>query len=224
MTTDTVDELRAALAGASVPELRRRTERLWREWQDRPGELLEALVALWEPDGEREVRMGAAMLLGAVAVAERAALEVMTTTCADDADWRVQEALAKGLDWHCALRGWAESVPLLESWLTHGHPNVRRAAAEGPRVWTARPHFKDRPDEALRLLGLVRADDSAYVRKSAANAISDISKKHPELVLATLSGWTDTTSAGAWTIKHACRHLTKSHPGETAEILAGLGG
>ncbi|GAA1745310.1 DNA alkylation repair protein [Nonomuraea bangladeshensis] len=223
--TDLVEELRAALAGASVPELRRRTERLWRQRQDRAGELFDALVALWSrspSDGEREIRMGIAMLLGAVAVKERAALEAMTTACADDPDWRVQEALAKGLDRHCALRGWQESVPLLESWLTHAHPHVRRAAAEGPRVWTGRPYFADHPDQALRLLGLVRADESSYVRKSAANALSDISKKHPELVLATLSGWTRTDPAGAWTIKNACRHLSKSHPDETARVLAEL--
>ncbi|WP_406674854.1 hypothetical protein WBK31_12360 [Nonomuraea sp. N2-4H] len=41
-------------------------------------------------------------------------------------------------------------------------------------------------------------------------------------MLVTLSGWTDTTPAGAWTIEHACRHLTKSHPDETATILAEL--
>lgn len=132
-----LDEIRAALSHASVPEIRRRTAHLWLELGDRPDELFDILLQLWHRspgDGGREVRMGIALLLGAVGTRSGAALDVLATACADDPDWRVQEALAKGLDWHCALRGWQECLPLLQGWLTHRHPNVRKAAADPERT------------------------------------------------------------------------------------------
>lgn len=84
-------------------------------------------------------------------------------------------------------------------------------------------------DEPLEALAVMREPGGERevrmhpnVGRPAAGAIGDISEKHPGPVPARLSGWTDTTSAGAWTIEHACRHLTTSHPDETARILAEL--
>lgn len=66
---------------------------------------------------------------------------------------------------------------------------MRRAASEGLRVWTARPYFKEHPEEAVCLLAARRADESAYVRKSVGNALRDISKTYPALIRAELETW-----------------------------------
>jgi 3-methyladenine DNA glycosylase AlkC len=54
---------------------------------------------------------------------------------------------------------------------------VRRAAAEGPRIWTTRACFKDHPEVAVSLLSALKDDESEYVRKSVGNALRDISGK-----------------------------------------------
>lgn len=144
-------------------------------------------------------------------------------TVPEDDDWRVQEALAKGFDWLCAVRGWEKSQQVIEQWLQHQHHHVRRAAAEGPRVWTKRPYFADHPDDALELLGRLRADPSEYVRKSVGNSLSDISKTHPDLTLASLSEWSQEPEA-AWVITRACRHLKDMRAEQTKRLLAAMKG
>lgn len=67
--------------------------------------------------------------------------------------------------------------------------NVRRAVSEELRVWTSRPYFKDHLQIAIQLLSANREDTSEYVRKSVGNALRDISKKYPELILAELNSW-----------------------------------
>ena len=57
------------------------------------------------------------------------------------------------------------------------------------RIWTSRPYFKDNPDEAIKRIATLKEDSSEYVRKSAANALRDISKKFPELINEELDGW-----------------------------------
>jgi 3-methyladenine DNA glycosylase AlkC len=81
------------------------------------------------------------------------------------------------------------SLPVIREWLSALEANQRRAASEGPRIWTSRPYFKDHPEVAVRLLSALRADPSEYVRKSAGNALRDISKKFPELIKAELKQW-----------------------------------
>lgn len=63
------------------------------------------------------------------------------------------------------------------------------AASEGLRVWTSRPFFKEHPQIAIDLLASHREDESEYVRKSAGNALRDISKKFPQLVAEELNSW-----------------------------------
>jgi 3-methyladenine DNA glycosylase AlkC len=167
--------------------------------------------------------MGIAMTLGPAADTVSDAMEFLLRTVPRDDDWRVQEALAKGFDWFCAVRGWEKSVPVIEEWLGHEHHNVRRAAAEGPRVWTKRPYFSEHPEHALELLGRLRADPSEYVRKSVGNSLSDISKTHPDLTLASLSGWAGDPGA-AWVITRACRHLSDTRAEQTKRLLAVMKG
>lgn len=78
---------------------------------------------------------------------------------------------------------------MIDEWLTHSNPNVRRAVTEGLRIWTSRPYFKDHPCEAIERLSALRNDPSEYVRKSVGNALRDISKRFPDLVATELSAW-----------------------------------
>ncbi|GAA4233561.1 hypothetical protein GCM10022254_36280 [Actinomadura meridiana] len=218
------DALGAATRVQGVPKLRQSMQRFWKEHSAEPGAVAEAAAGVWRAnpgdDGETS-RMGAAIILGPAAVTVPDATEFLLDTVADDPGWRVQEALAKALDWRCEVQGWNASLPTLEQWLGHPVANVRRAAAEGPRVWTRRPHFKDHPGEALRLLGLVRGDDSDYVRKSVGNAISDISKSEPDLVLETLERWKAEGGTAPAVLRGACRKLRDTHPDRTKGLLDG---
>ena len=71
----------------------------------------------------------------------------------------------------------------------NNNPNTRRAVTEGLRIWTSRPYFRENPSEAIRLIAALKEDSSEYVRKSAGNALRDISKKFPELIKMELSSW-----------------------------------
>jgi HEAT repeat protein len=136
-----------------------------------------------------QARMIATFIFGALAATTPQALRVLRATVSRDPDWRVQEILAQGFEWYCRETGYEQALPVIESWLADPNANVRRAASEGPRIWTGRPYFKQHPDAAIRLLSGLRADPSAYVRKSAGNALRDISRKHRELVTAELGRW-----------------------------------
>jgi 3-methyladenine DNA glycosylase AlkC len=210
----------------NVPTLRRNVARFWRRHGDRPAEVLAVLVDLWKHHpGEigTNVRMGVAITLGPAAARVDEAMSFLVEVVPSDQDWRVQEALAKGFDWLCAEVGWAAAVPTIEAWIAHPHVNVRRAAAEGPRVWTKRPYFDSHPELVTELLGWLRADRETYVRKSVANALSDVSKTHPDIVLAALTRWS-TEPAAAWVVRNACRHLIKTQPAAVQPILAATKG
>ncbi|WP_370937678.1 DNA alkylation repair protein [Amycolatopsis sp. cg13] len=216
-------EFKETTADVSVPQLRKNTAAFWKRHQADPETVTTALIGLWTGAADTNLRMGVAMTLGPAADTVAGAMEFLLGTVPEDGDWRVQESLAKGFDWFCAVRGWEKSLPVIEQWLGHEYHNVRRAAAEGPRVWTKRPYFIDHPDHALELLGRLRADSSDYVRKSVGNSLSDISKTHPDLTLAALSEWAGDPGA-AWVIARACRHLAKTRAEQTKRLLAATKG
>ena len=86
-------------------------------------------------------------------------LTYMKDEVSKDSNWRVQEVLA------------------------------RRAVVEGLRIWTSRPYFKEKPNEAIRRIANLKDDSSEYVRKSVGNALRDISKKFPDLIKIELETW-----------------------------------
>ena len=106
-----------------------------------------------------------------------------------DDNWRVQEVLAKAFDEFCHKTGYEKVLPIIDEWLADNNPNTRRVVIEGLRIWTSRPYFKDKPNEAIRRIVLLKEDSSEYVRKSVGNALRDISKKFPELIKAELNNW-----------------------------------
>ena len=134
------------------------------------------------------VRMYAVFLLGHLSQ-ESDVLSFLRDDVSADSNWRVQEVLAKAFDDFCAVRGYEAALPVIDEWLSDPRPNVRRAVTEGLRIWTRRPYFRDHPGDAIARLSKLRSDASEYVRKSVGNALRDISKKHPELVVAELRTW-----------------------------------
>lgn len=149
-------------------------------------------------------------LLGYSAHHNTAALSFLKDTVSQHDSWKVQEILAMAFDEHCRIIGYDVALPLIEEWLQSDCANVRRAVSEGLRIWTSRPYFKDNPQIAIQLLSAHREDASEYVRKSVGNALRDISKKHPELVLEELNSWDLSSKEIRQVYKLAGRLLAKT--------------
>jgi HEAT repeat protein len=156
-----------------------------------------------------QARMLATFLYGHTAPNNAGCLQVLRLQVSRDPDWRVQEILAQAFDLYCKGFGYANALPTITDWLEDGHANVRRAVTEGLRIWTARPYFREHPEQAITLLSARRADESDYVRRSAGNALRDISKKHAALVAAELATWDLAQPGVAQTHALASRFLQK---------------
>lgn len=135
-----------------------------------------------------QVRMYGVFLFGHISEGENI-LDFMRDEVSKDDNWRVQEILAKAFDEFCKKTGYEQALPMIDEWLINSNPNTRRAVIEGLRIWTNRPYFKENPNEALKRIAGLKEDPSEYVRKSAGNALRDISKKFPELIKNELSHW-----------------------------------
>jgi 3-methyladenine DNA glycosylase AlkC len=151
--------------------------------------------------------MLATFLYGDTAAQRPESLLFLKEVVSRDPDWRVQEILAQAFDRYCADTGYEAALPTIREWLSDVHSNVRRAVSEGLRIWTSRPYFKQHPDLAIQLLSQLKADDSDYVRKSAGNALRDISRKHADLVRAELEAWDLQDKRIAYTHKLAGKFL-----------------
>lgn len=112
-----------------------------------------------------------------------------------------------------------ETFEQMHLWANHSHPGVRRLASEGcrPRLpWGIRLNdLVSDPTPILPILELLKDDAREEIRRSVANNLNDISKDHPETVLATLNNWrTPGDDNRTKLINHALRTLIKSgHPG-----------
>ena len=106
-----------------------------------------------------------------------------------------------------------ETMKYMLSWSRHPEASVRRLSSEGcrPRLpWAmGLPDFKIDPSPILPILENLKADPSAYVRRSVANNLNDIAKDHPELALQIAKKWIGKNPATDWIVKHGCRTLLK---------------
>ncbi len=135
-----------------------------------------------------------------------------------------------------AIRPFIERHPAmtfehLEQWCCDPDEHVRRLASEGtrPRLpWGQQlPHFIADPAPVLPLLESLKDDASEYVRRSVANNLNDISKDHPDLVIAICQKWLKSSGTEIpehkerqWLVRHATRSLVKAgHP----DVFALLG-
>ena len=135
-----------------------------------------------------QVRMYAVFLFGYLSE-DKEILLFMRDEVSKDANWRVQEVLAKAFDEFCKNTGYEKALPTIDEWLQAANPNTRRAVTEGLRIWTSKPYFKENPNEAIKRIANLKEDSSEYVRKSVGNALRDISKKFPELIKNELNNW-----------------------------------
>ena len=154
-----------------------------------------------------QARMLATFLFGKLAAKSKESLAFLRKRVSLDKDWRVQEILAQAFDQYCKDVGYEKALPTIKDWLADAYPNVRRAVTEGLRIWTTRDHFREHPDVAIQLLSQLHADESEYVRKSAGNALRDISRKHTDLVRKELQGWNITDKHILQTYELASRFL-----------------
>lgn len=106
----------------------------------------------------------------------------------------------------------------LKKWASDDNEHIRRWASEGtrPRLpWGMKLHASIvDPKPGLEILEKIKFDDSLYVRKSIANHLNDITKDHPDLVIATLKAWQKKVTAKdkaklEWIQKQALRTLIK---------------
>lgn len=98
-------------------------------------------------------------------------------------------------------------------WSKDKDEHVRRLASEGCRPqlpWgQALVSFKNDPSPIFPILEQLKVDPSAYVRKSVANNLNDISKTHPELVIKIAKDWYGENEYTDWIVKHGSRTLLK---------------
>ncbi len=118
------------------------------------------------------------------------------------------------------------SLAVMEGWSSDDDEHVRRLASEGsrPRLpWSFRlEELRKNPELARPILENLRSDPSLYVRKSVANHLNDITKDHPEWVLARVKQWPMENAHTAWIVKRALRTLIKKgDPGALTVIGAG---
>jgi len=110
------------------------------------------------------------------------------------------------------------------AWSKHENEHIRRLASEGCRPalpWAiALPKFKKDPAPVLPILTQLKADPSAYVRKSVANNLNDISKTRPDIVIQIAAEWHGENEHTNWIVKHGCRTLLKKG---NVDILALFG-
>jgi len=140
----------------------------------------------------------------------------------DDADWDISIAALERYTPHASaefavrpfiIKDEKRMMAQMLAWAKSGNSDVRRLASEGCRPalpWAqALPRFKKDPTPILPILEQLKADPDAYVRKSVANNLNDISKTHPELVAKIAKEWHGDNKDTDWIVKHACRTLLK---------------
>lgn len=115
----------------------------------------------------------------------------------------------------------------MHSWSLHANEKVRRLSSEGirPRLpWAiALPALKKDPAPIFPILENLKNDPSAFVRRSVANNLNDISKDHPALVTAIAHQWKDISKETDAIVRHGCRTLLKQARPEILKYY-GIGG
>lgn len=104
--------------------------RALQDYQNYKQEEVEQLAHLTYQSEVYQVRMYGVFLFGYLSQKEEI-LAFMREEVSKDDNWRVQEVLAKAFDEYCKKVGYEKALPIIDEWLTHPHPNTRRAVTEG---------------------------------------------------------------------------------------------
>jgi 3-methyladenine DNA glycosylase AlkC len=104
-------------------------------------------------------------------------------------------------------------LKVMKSWTKDSNPHIRRLASEGsrPRLpWSFKlDAILKNPALTRPILEALKADEELYVKKSVANHLNDLSKDHPDYMIALMQEWGTDNPHTAWIIKHASRSLIK---------------
>jgi 3-methyladenine DNA glycosylase AlkC len=118
-------------------------------------------------------------------------------------------------------------LAIMLGWADDPDDHVRRLASEGarPRLpWAARvPALKADPTFATPILERLKGDPSAYVRKSVANHLNDITRENPLWVLDRLEQWPQDDPHTRWIIRHALRTLIKQGEPRALALIGASG-
>ncbi|CAM4064620.1 DNA alkylation repair protein [Kibdelosporangium persicum] len=113
------------------------------------------------------------------------------------------------------------ALPIVLKWTGHPNEHVRRLASEGTRPflpWARRVKaIVGRPSAAVPILDALYRDESAYVRRSVANHLNDISKADPDLAVEVAARWS--ADGSPQLIKHGLRTLIKKGYPPALELL-----
>ncbi len=116
-----------------------------------------------------------------------------------------------------------QTLDIMRSWTQSNNEDVRRLSSEGcrPRLpWAvALERFKLDPTQVLEILELLKDDKAAYVKKSVANSLNDISKDHPQRVKELAKRWLKEDEKRYPLLKHGCRTLLKAGDKETLALF-----
>lgn len=127
-----------------------------------------------------------------------------------------------------AIRPFLEQDPQralnqMKAWSLDKNEHVRRLASEGcrPRLpWGQRVRFlSENPGAVIGILEHLKEDSSAYVRKSVANNLNDISRDHPALALETAARWMGKSDVTDRMVSHALRTLLKQGDRKALNLL-----
>jgi 3-methyladenine DNA glycosylase AlkC len=111
----------------------------------------------------------------------------------------------------------------LHRWTADPDEHVRRLVSEGtrPRLPWARQlrTLVADPGPNLPFLDRLVTDQSAYVRRSVANHLNDISKDHPDIALDLARQWLPRGEGAAWVVRHGLRTLVKRGDAMALDLL-----
>ena len=115
------------------------------------------------------------------------------------------------------------TIAVMKKWTKDENEHVRRLASEGsrPRLpWSFNlTEVINDPNLTLPILNNLIYDDSAYVRKSVANHLNDISKDHREVMVSFVKNHLGKNTETDKLLKHACRTLLKSGDSEVMALF-----
>lgn len=119
------------------------------------------------------------------------------------------------------------TLAVMEVWSRDEDEHVRRLACEGcrPRLpWSFQlgALIAD-PAPVVPILENLKTDPSLYVRKSVANHLNDITKKHPDWVMDRLADWPLETPHTAWIARQALRTLIKKGHPRALQLIGATG-
>ena len=136
----------------------------------------------------------------------------------------IQELSQVALKAMCVRHGLETVLPLVDYWITDPVPEIRRCLVEALRprgVWTGHLMELRRDPTRLRpLLEPVLDDPSLYVRKAVANCLNDVSKDHPERLVAWAEAWQGGGGTERqWILTRGLRALVRDGHPEALRLL-----